>query len=77
MPSLWAPPGENRERLIDVAVRQVLTPREISGMSAHGRCDCFECRLGAARVRGAFRELSQRSQDYSASSFRGRSGRSG
>jgi hypothetical protein len=70
-----AAPGESREHLIDVVVRQVLTPREISGMSAHGRCDCFECRLGVARVRGAFREMSQRSRDYVGPSFRGPSGR--
>jgi len=55
--SPWLPPGENREQLIDVVVRQVLRPHEISGLSAHGCCDCFDCRVGVARIRGAFRRL--------------------
>jgi hypothetical protein len=75
VPPLLVSPGDNREQLIDAVIRQVLTAREISGMAAHGRCDCFECRLGVARIRGGFREMSLRLQDYSSPSFRGPAGR--
>jgi len=39
------PSGENREQLIDVAIRQILTPREISGMSAHRRREVLRAQL--------------------------------
>ena len=45
MQSPRVPSGENREQLIDVAIRQILTPREISGMSAHRRREVLRAQL--------------------------------
>jgi hypothetical protein len=52
-----------REQMIDVAVRKVLTRDEIRVMSLHARdassqrCECFDCRVRAARICRGFRRL--------------------
>ena len=52
-----------REQRIDTAVRKMLTRDEIRAMSLHVRdasslpCECFDCRVRAARIRRGYRQL--------------------